>query len=245
MWNCGTGVKGIIVRVCKSVFCFVVQCQHSMGSGSVFPSVEQCFSVWSSVSQCGAVCGALSQGALGRSDAGRGLCPRPCATLPHSFCQTNCSPLFGYFGGTNLVHTFIKLLLCLLLKCTQVKYGSFGTRVLMGSVDVEGIWDDGDLRPSLTGAHSGHQGPVRSLLNSAAHQSARIAVCSKQKSEMLCSNQCLCWWDLIKIKPKNCKKAFSAARVRSREQLGSETLEFSVWKKLHHRIENYFWHIWQ
>ena len=49
MWNCGTGVKGIIVRVCKSVFCFVVQCQHSMGSGSVFPSVEQCFSVWSSV----------------------------------------------------------------------------------------------------------------------------------------------------------------------------------------------------
>ena len=39
-----------------------------------------------------------------------------------------------------LVHThFIKLLPCLPFKCTQVKYGSFGTRVLMGSVDVEGI----------------------------------------------------------------------------------------------------------
>ena len=231
--HCPSVQKCVLLRGTVSAQHGVRQCVSQRGA--VFLSVEQCFSVWSSV-------WSTFPGSPGKIGCRARPVPPPLRYSAPLFLsyQLFCSPRFGYFG----TH-FIKLLPRLLLKCTQVKYGSFGTRVLMGSVDVEGIWDDGDLRPSLTGAHSGHQGPVRSLLNSAAHQSARIAVCSKQKSEMLCSNQCLCWWDLIKIKPKNCKKAFCAARARSREQLGSETLEFSVWKKLHHRIENYFWHIWQ
>ena len=71
-----------IGQVCSSVFRSVAQCQRSVGSPcSVFPRVV------SSVEQCGV---AVSQGALGRSDAGRGLCPRPTSTLhPHSFSPTN------------------------------------------------------------------------------------------------------------------------------------------------------------
>ena len=119
--HCPGVQKCVLLRGTVSAQHGVRQCVSQRGA--VFLSVEQCVEHFPREPWEDRMPGAACAPALAL------LCP----TLFVSY-QLFCSPLFGYFG----TH-FIKLLPCLLLKCTQVKYGSFGTRVLMGSVDVEGI----------------------------------------------------------------------------------------------------------
>ena len=144
MWKC------IFLQqvTCSPLRCTLAELSTALGSGSEVPrragwsssSVEKCG--FDNVEKCGArvwsrQCWAVGfPGSPGKIGCRARPVPPPLRYSAPLFLseQLFCSPLFGYFG----TH-FIKLLPCLLLKCTQVKYGSFGTRVLMGSVDVEGI----------------------------------------------------------------------------------------------------------